>query len=243
MVLPVYIEDKEILIHSTQDFIDEGSTGTCYKVDSELGTLNVKLFNDYFYTYPNSQSISNEEVIKKFQKLAPYTDPILLSKYLVRDSDGTYIGCARDFVEQNDNGSLSSTIFHLPTQQVIDCFQILSDKIAIFNAEKIALSDWALYNAMYGHIGNGEDTLYLLDDGDYLYPSHGEKVNDLQLRHLVEDITKDYLSILGFYSIFPNISSDIHASYSPIHFLQGIGDGYSTLSEGAIQYAKRKLKK
>ncbi len=242
MIIPVYINNQEYHIHPRRDYIGEGSSAWCYKVDSDEGPLCVKIYNEDYLANKLEYQRYNKLVLNTFSKLATYTRPILLSKFLVSDEQGDFIGCAKDFVDKKGTVRPSISVFSLPTEEGIDCFRSIKDKIIIFNEMGIALGDWALYNVLYGSVQGDNSELFIVDDGDYQFSKYCWRLNNLQLNHLVEDLTEDYLADYGFQECFPNINSDIHATHCAIQFLEEIGEGHPTLGEGAIQYAKRRTK-
>ena len=104
-MVPIYINDREYFIYPKTDFLDAGASGKCYKVWDDDRILTVKL-------YLNESGLSGEEIffpdekmLEKFIQLSPYTSPILLSNYLVRDENGNYIGCARDYIEASSSNA------------------------------------------------------------------------------------------------------------------------------------------
>ena len=236
-MVPIYINDREYFIYPKTDFLDAGASGNCYKVWDDDRILTVKL-------YLNESGLSGEEIffpdekmLEKFIQLSPYTSPILLSNYLVRDENGNYIGCARDYIEASSSNA-TEAVFQLPKEEALEHFQRIEKKIPIFNENGILLDDWNSYNIMLGRIAGGDEKLYIFDDSSYSLSSYCRPSNRREFTHLMEDMIEEYLLTYGLDRVRPYVVDTLRA-YAPIHFFESVSEHSNTLGEGVLQYAKK----
>lgn len=235
---PIYINNEEFLINLKTDYLDEGASGKCYKVCDNGRILTVKLYLSESGLNGEEVFFPDEETLEKLIQLSPYTSPILLSHYLVRDKNGNYIGCARDYIEAS---SLDATdaVFQLPKEEALEHFQRIEDKIPIFDENGILLDDWNSYNIMLGRVANGAETLYVFDDSSYSLSSYYKQSNHREFTHLIEDMIEEYLITYGLERVRPYVIDKLQSSYTPIHFFEDVSERSNTLGEGVLQYAKK----
>lgn len=235
---PIYINNEEFLINLRTDYLDEGASGKCYKIYTDDKILTVKLYLKEPTLLDDEIFFPNQETLEKFIKLSGYTDPILLSQYLVRDSDGNYIGCAREYIEPSAPNT-TEAVFHLPKEKALEQFQKIEEKIPIFDDNDILLDDWNSYNIMLGRIENGEEKLYIFDDSSYIFSSYCKQSNHHEFTHLVEDMIDEYLFAHSLDKVRSSVLDELKASYNPIHFFENISNNSDTLGNGILQYAKK----
>lgn len=237
-MIPIYIDDKEYLIYPKTDYLDAGASGSCYKVYTDDQILTVKLYLSESPLSGEEIFFPDEEILKKFIKLSPYTSPILLSQYLVRDSNGNYIGCARDYIEASSPNTIEA-LFRLPKKESLSHFQQIEEKLSIFDENGILVDDWNSYNVMLGRIENGDEKLYIFDDSSYMLSSHYRYSNHREFTHLVEDMIEEYLLSYNLDYARPYIIDKLRLSYTPMHFLENLSESSDTLGNGVLQYVKK----
>lgn len=234
----IYIDGNEFLIDS-KNYLNEGISGKCYHVSDNDREVVVKLYHPATIFDNDDSYFPSEDLLQKFIQLSPCTRPILLSQFIVRDCNGNYIGCARDYIQPSCDDSVEG-IFSLPKEASLQFLQNIQSKIPIFNQHDILLDDWNFYNIMLGKIHEGGEGLYIFDDSNYSFSTNPERINSLEFLHLTENLIELYLLKHQLSNIRPFVIDHLRSSYTPIYFFEEISHSYPTLGEGILQYAKKK---
>lgn len=239
----VYINGDEFLLEK-KDKLNKNTTtsGTCYHLrDGDLD-LAVKIYHKEDPMDGEYPWFPEEDMLQKFIQLAPYTFPVLLSQYFVRDIQGDYIGCARECIYPSYKNTVDA-IFKLPKEQVFPYFQSIQDTIYLFDQASIVLDDWNSYNVMLGKTMTLPTSLFVFDDSSYSVSDNDKVNNQFEFDHLIEDLTENYLENISLSNATHYIVEDMRRSRTHLQFLQDITDKRDSIGEGVSQYAKNINKK
>ena len=240
-LIPIYINGQEYLLHPTKDFLQSGASGKCYRLKTNSVDLTVKLYHQSSCMFEGLPWVPDENTLNQFINLSSLTSPILLSQYLVRDSDNQYIRCARDYIEKVYDDTVGA-IFNLPKDEVFTYFKSIEDKIPFFDEHGVILDDWNTDNVMFGRIHNGPISLFLFDDTNYTTSDHFPCYNFPEFNLLIEDAIEEYLINIKCEEILPYIINDLRNNDNHLYFLKSASYNSDTIGEGILKYSK-KIKK
>lgn len=239
----VYINGDEFLLEK-KDKLDKNTTtsGTCYHLQDGDLDLAVKIYHQEDPMDGEYPWFPEEETLQKFIQLAPYTFPVLLSQYFVRDIQGDYIGCARECIYPSYKNTVNA-IFRLPKEQIFPYFQSIQNTIPCFDQASIVLDDWNSYNVMLGKTKTQPTALFVFDDSSYIVSDNDKVNNQFEFDHLIEDLTENYLENISLSNATHYIVEDMRRSRTHLQFLQDITGNHESIGDGVFQYAKNINKK
>lgn len=236
-MIPIYINDEKYVINPSTDYLNEGASGTCYKVRKNDKLLTVKLYRSQPIQNDDEVIFPDENTLEILTQLSTLVDPILLSRFITRDEDGNYTGCARYYIEPTTTDT-TKAIFQLPKDVALTHFKKIEEKIPIFDRAGIVVDDWNSYNLMLGKIANGDESLFLFDDSNYFQSSYANNYGEFM--HLMEDLVEEYLQSLSMNYKQSSIIKELRNSGSPISFFDNISKDCDTLGESVLAYVKKR---
>lgn len=237
--MDIFINNQKYSIDK-KDFLNDGSSGNCYRLKRGNIDLSVKIYHEEDSWGFGEPWFPDEDTLKKLIKLSPETNPILLSQFLVRDKEGKYIGCAKDYVDDLGLDTLTE-VFSQPKDIVVGYLREIQAKVPLFNKAGIILDDWNTDNILFGtHLG--KEGIYVFDDGNY-YFSDDTSSNNLEFDHLIEDLVDNFIPEKNFGKVKPYIFDELHNSSDYLEHLIKLSNNSDTLGEGLLNHAQKIKKK
>ena len=235
----IYINEKQFVLEEKDKLNkDTTSSGICYHLQDGDLDLAVKIYHkNTILCGQNYPQFPKEDLLQKLIQLAPYTSPVLLSQYFVRDVHGIYIGCAREYIYPAYKNTIDA-IFALPKDQIFSYFQSIQDTIPLFNRAGIILDDWNSYNVMLGNTKTLSTSLFVFDDSNYSLSSTAKVNNQFEFDHLIEDLTEEYLETIFLEKTTHYFLDDMKNSRGHLQFLRDITNHHNSIGDGISQYAK-----
>lgn len=233
--MDIFINNQRYSIDK-KNFLNDGASGNCYRLKKENLDLSVKIYHEKDPMGFGEPWFPDEDTLKKLIELSPQTNPILLSQFIVRDENGKYIGCAKDYVDDLGLDTLTE-IFSQPKGIIIDYLQEIQEKIPLFHEAGIILDDWNTDNILFGsHLG--KEGIYVFDDGNY-YFSDDTSSNHLEFNHLIEDLVDNFVPEHKFGKAKSYILNEMYNSSDYLEYLIRLSNNSNTLGEGLSNHVQK----
>lgn len=244
-MFPIYINNEEYII-TDKHLIDSGSSGTCYHLENQNLNLAVKIYHTSDSRVAKMFGkivFPDEKVLNKLIDVSAISSPILLSQYVVRDKNGSYIGCARDFIEsQYSSDDCIQAFFQFPKEKIFSYLQNIQSNISILDTHHIRVNDWIVDNSLFG-TKDGVEGLYIFDDSDYFISDDILDFNYLAFNDFIADFVDGFLVEDSYQSVKPYILRQLDSYSNAVDFLKQVSDSYETIGDGLTFHANKVKRK